>query len=90
MITALVLFFVTIGTILGYWMAQRERWWAFFAFLIIAALVFFWVVLLVQRRPERTGFEGVAEVALAVLMIGPLELGALIGAGVSRIRKRRG
>lgn len=87
MAIVLPLISLAVGVLLGHWLGKVGQWLLFLILMLCVIVAFVAIVLSVQGQP-RTGFDGVAEVALAFLVLVPLELGALIGAGVALIRKR--
>ena len=89
MILALPLSSLAVGLLLGHWMGRGRHWRAFALLILAVTAVFFWGVLTL-RAQEGTGFDGVGEAALLVLGLIPLEIGALVGAGIAVIRNRRG
>lgn len=88
MAVALPLFSLAIGLLLGHWLGRSGRWTIFLLLMLAVIAVFVWGVVSL-RAQERTGFDGVGEVALLVLGLLPLEIGGLIGAGIAAIRNRR-
>lgn len=85
---ALPLFSLAIGLVFGHWLGRVRQWGLFVILMLAGAALFFWGVFTL-RAQEGTGFDGVAEAALLVLGLIPLEFGLLVGAGIAAIRNRR-
>jgi hypothetical protein len=76
------------GLWLGWALGARRRWRALALIVLAVTLAFAAVLWSLPAADTRSGFDGVAEVALALLIAAPLELGLLIGAGVAAWRNR--
>ncbi|MEO0938453.1 MAG: hypothetical protein AAFY38_09890 [Pseudomonadota bacterium] len=74
---------LALGLFLGLRWVRARRWGRFGLIFVLGAVVFAWAVIAVQGRENRSGFDGVAEIALAFLFAAPLSLGALIGGAIA-------
>lgn len=88
MVLVLPMVSLALGLILGHWLGRSRRWGIFVALMLAIIALFFWGILTLRAR-DGTGFDGVAEAALLVLGLVPLEAGALAGAAVAAWRNRR-
>lgn len=79
---------LALGILLGHGLGRARKWTLFFA-LMVAVIALFFGGVYALRQQQGTGFDGVAEAALLVLGLLPLEIGGLIGAGIAAIRNRR-
>ena len=85
MIVALPIFGLVIGGGLGWWLI-RDRKWSTFLWIMAAGVVTF--ILMLVTSNNLADVDAAARIILAVILILPLEIGMMIGAGVVAIRHR--
>ncbi|THH39055.1 hypothetical protein E4Z66_05720 [Aliishimia ponticola] len=88
MIYVLAILSLGVGLLLGAWLARRQRWGGLIALVVLGTVLFGIGIWQVNARSRPEGFDGVAEIGLLFLALAPLELGALIGAGLTALRRR--
>lgn len=85
MIIALPIFGLVIGSGLGWWLI-RDRKWSTFLWIMAAGVVTF--ILMLVTSSNLADVDAAARIILAVILILPLEVGMMIGAGIVAIRHR--
>ena len=77
---------VAVGLALGYWLIRAGHKGVFVGLMLAGALAFGWTIWDAQGKQ---GFDGIGNAIIAILVLTPLELGGLIGAGLAFFRAAR-
>lgn len=73
------------GLFTGWYLGKRRLWGWFLAYMFAGMACFAYLILIAR---DADAWAGVGYVISALLIIAPLELGGLLGAGIAMIRNR--